>query len=229
MFSSCQTWTVRGCDPSCSQNAGRGAEKRGRHRWRAKPLRDSSRGAASPYQRHQHCKLERLVSQVLTGRLQPERDADKQPRRRQGLVDRCTKQLQFCYQLEFLYQYFGQHVWQAVEGTEASLDRPLYQQIFKDITIVPVGTCRDVCDAIAGLNVVPQLNHMESRGLVDGDNRDDSASLREKGVSALDVYVVESVPEPRPIAVVVQSSRRGNGFVERGFQEAMTSCNRADE
>ncbi|MCA8295019.1 AAA family ATPase [Burkholderia sp. AU30198] len=149
-----------------------------------------------------------------------------------------------------LYQYFGQHVWQAeliadpgalpaplsdavygarekvlfVEGTEASRDRPLYQQIFKGITIVPVGTCRDVCDAIAGLNVVPQLHRMESRGLVDGDNRDDSASLREKGVSVLDVYAVESVYyHPKIIASMLRESAEeiSENEVEKAAVEAI--------
>ncbi|MEM5425104.1 ATP-binding cassette domain-containing protein [Paraburkholderia ferrariae] len=149
-----------------------------------------------------------------------------------------------------LYKYFGQHIWQAelivdpgalpaslseavygarekvlfVEGTEASRDRPLYQQIFSGITIVPVGTCRDVCDAIAGLKVVPQLHHMESRGLVDGDNRDDSASLQEKGVSVLDVYAIESVYyHPRVIASMLKNSAENVSLkeVEKSAVEAI--------
>ncbi len=118
-----------------------------------------------------------------------------------------------------MYKYFGDMTWQAelvsdignlpssvseaiygarhkvlfVEGKDQSRDYPLYQQIFDGVTIVPVGTCLDVRDAIAGLKNVPNLHHMESKGLVDGDNREDAEDLRESGIATLSVYAIESV------------------------------------
>lgn len=149
-----------------------------------------------------------------------------------------------------LYQYFGNHVWQAefisdpgvlpaplseaiygardkvlfVEGTETSRDRPLYQQIFKGVTVVPVGTCRDVCDAIAGLKLVPQLHHMESRGLVDGDNRADSSALQEKGISILNIYAIESVyyhPNIIKIMLKISAEHTSQKKVEQAAIEAI--------
>lgn len=117
------------------------------------------------------------------------------------------------------YKYYGDFRWQAellqdgehlppplleaiygarqkvifVEGTKESRDSPLYQQIFKGVTIVPAGNCRDVCDCVAGLKSVNDIHMIEGRGLVDGDNRTDIASLASKGVFALEVYAIESV------------------------------------
>lgn len=80
-----------------------------------------------------------------------------------------------------------------VEGGKESRDSPIYQQLFKGITIVPAGNCRDVCECVAGLGSVKDIHRIEGRGLVDGDNRIDAASLANEGVFALKVYAIESV------------------------------------
>lgn len=118
-----------------------------------------------------------------------------------------------------MYEYFGDMIWQAelvsdignlppsvseaiygarhkvlfVEGKDQSLDYPIYQQIFDGVTIVPVGTCLDVRDAIVGLKNVSNLHHMESKGLVGGDNREDTENLSKMGITTLSVYAIESI------------------------------------
>lgn len=80
-----------------------------------------------------------------------------------------------------------------VEGSKDSRDTPLYQQIFKGITIAPVGNCREVCECVSGLNALESIHLISGRGLVDGDNREDIDNLKEKGVHPLQVYAIESV------------------------------------
>lgn len=41
-----------------------------------------------------------------------------------------------------------------VEGVKESRDAPLYQSLFKGVTIVPAGNCRDVCESVAGFNAL---------------------------------------------------------------------------
>lgn len=94
-----------------------------------------------------------------------------------------------------------------VEGGGTSKDAPLYRQVFNDVTIVPVGSSRDVVDAVAGLKAIPQLHHMVGRGLVDGDNRGDIGSLKKKGISMLAVYAIESIYyHPNVISVMLERS-----------------------
>ena len=80
-----------------------------------------------------------------------------------------------------------------VEGEEESLDRRIYHEVFRRVTIVPAGNCRNVCDSVVGLKAVPQLHHMDAFGLVDGDDRVDADKLKTKKVFVLKVYSVESV------------------------------------
>ena len=48
-----------------------------------------------------------------------------------------------------------------VEGTQDSLDVRLYQQLFPDVTVVPIGTCEDVQRAVSGLRETQSLNEIE--------------------------------------------------------------------
>ena len=81
------------------------------------------------------------------------------------------------------------------EGTPTSLDLPLYDALFPDISAVPSGTSIDVQRAVAGMRASRDLHHVETYGLIDRDGRPPEVvdALVEHGVFALDVWAVESL------------------------------------
>ena len=81
------------------------------------------------------------------------------------------------------------------EGTGTSLDLPLYNALFPDISVAASGTSTDVQRAVEGMRGSQDLHHVEAFGLIDSDGRSKEAvnALSERGVFALDVYSVESL------------------------------------
>lgn len=80
-----------------------------------------------------------------------------------------------------------------VEGEIGSLDLPLFNALYRGVTIIPAGSCSDVVNATLGLRRVPEIHTMEPKGIVDRDNLPNAESLREKGVFPLEFYAIESV------------------------------------
>lgn len=82
-----------------------------------------------------------------------------------------------------------------VEGTEQSLDKPLYSLIFPNVSVVPKSTCRDVEHATSGIRDATGLHWLEAFGIVDNDSRAsaDLDRLKEKGVYAISAFSVESI------------------------------------
>ena len=81
------------------------------------------------------------------------------------------------------------------EGTGTSLDLPIYNALFPDISVVASGTSTDVQRAVDGMRGSQDLHHVEAYGLIDSDGRPQEVvnALAERGVFALDVYSVESL------------------------------------
>ncbi len=81
------------------------------------------------------------------------------------------------------------------EGTGTSLDLPIYNALFPDISVMASGTSTDVKRAVEGIRGSYGLHHVEAYGLIDGDGRsqEEVDSLRDGGVFALDAYSVESL------------------------------------
>ena len=81
------------------------------------------------------------------------------------------------------------------EGTETSLDLPIYSSLFPDISVVANGGNIDVQRAVEGMRGSYDLHHVEAFGLIDGDGRSKEAvdDLRDRGVFALDAFSVESL------------------------------------
>ena len=81
------------------------------------------------------------------------------------------------------------------EGTGTSLDLPVYNALFPDISVMASGTSTDVKRAVEGIRGSYGLHHVEAYGLIDGDGRsqEEVDSLRDGGVFALDAYSVESL------------------------------------
>jgi ABC-type lipoprotein export system ATPase subunit len=82
-----------------------------------------------------------------------------------------------------------------VEGTEQSLDKPLYSLVFPNVSIIPKSSCRDVENAVVGIRGASDLHWLHAFGIVDNDRRTQGEidALKAKGVYALSVFSVESI------------------------------------
>ena len=81
------------------------------------------------------------------------------------------------------------------EGKATSLDLPIYNALFPDVSVAASGTSTDVQRAVEGMRGSQDLHHVEAYGLIDSDGRSQEVvnALSERGVFALDVYSVESL------------------------------------
>ena len=83
-----------------------------------------------------------------------------------------------------------------VEGEDGrSLDRPLYQTLFPDATIVSKGSKHQVIDAVKGLRGVKDLAWVSAYGIVDRDFDDESktSQLERDGIFPIPWNTVESI------------------------------------
>lgn len=92
-----------------------------------------------------------------------------------------------------------------VEGTESSLDKPLYSLIFPNVSVIPKGGCREVEQAVHGVVAGQRFHWLRAFGIVDGDGYDEAtvAAKLEHGVYALPYYSVEAIYfHPRVVEMV---------------------------
>lgn len=82
-----------------------------------------------------------------------------------------------------------------IEGTSASLDKPLYEVLFPGVTIFPRATCRDVEHAVTSVRDASELAWVQAFGIVDQDQISTSKreQLEARGVFPLSVYSVEAL------------------------------------
>jgi hypothetical protein len=82
-----------------------------------------------------------------------------------------------------------------VEGTDSSLDKPLYSLIFPMVSVISKGSCRDVENAVTGLSMGEGMHWLQAFGIADGDgyNADQIREKKEKGVYTLPYYSVEAI------------------------------------
>ncbi len=82
-----------------------------------------------------------------------------------------------------------------VEGNSNSLDLPLYDALFPNLSVIPMGSCGEVMKAVKGLRQTYTHHHTEAFGLIDKDDRDkvEIAKLAKEGIFALDVYSAEAL------------------------------------
>ena len=82
-----------------------------------------------------------------------------------------------------------------VEGQSQSRDKPLYEALFPEISVVAKGSCNDVINAVKGLRNSASHHHVEAFGLIDKDYRNapEIVQLANENVFALDVYSAESI------------------------------------
>ncbi len=82
-----------------------------------------------------------------------------------------------------------------VEGTENSLDRPLYSLIFPMASVIPKGSQRNVERAVTGLQAGESLHWLRAFGIVDGDGREpeERQASDVTHVYTLPLYSLESI------------------------------------
>mgnify|MGYP003650154340 CR=1 FL=1 len=82
-----------------------------------------------------------------------------------------------------------------VEGSSSSLDLQIYQIIYPEVSIKPVGSCVEVERVVKGLNSSEDNHWVSAIGIIDRDNREDHECelLASNGIFAIDQYSVESI------------------------------------
>ena len=82
-----------------------------------------------------------------------------------------------------------------VEGTESSLDKPLYSLIFPMVSVIPKGSCHDVERAVSGVRAGEFFHWLRAFGIADGDGYapDQIEAKSANGVYALPFYSVEAI------------------------------------
>lgn len=58
-----------------------------------------------------------------------------------------------------------------IEGEKASFDYRIYQQLFKDFTIVPLGSCEKVIETTKAFNQLTHFHNLLAKGIIDRDRR----------------------------------------------------------
>lgn len=104
-----------------------------------------------------------------------------------------------------------------VEGTERSLDKPLYSLMFPEVSVIAKGSCRDVERAVLSIRDADGLHWLDAFGLVDNDRRPQAEidRLKEGGVYATAVFSVEGVyyhPEVQRRLAERHASTTGDDF-----------------
>lgn len=83
-----------------------------------------------------------------------------------------------------------------IEGDAThSIDSKLYPLIFKDYSVKALGSCNKVIEATRAFNDLKAFHHLESRGIVDRDRRDENEVryLRDKNIFVPDVAEIENI------------------------------------
>lgn len=83
-----------------------------------------------------------------------------------------------------------------IEGDAShSIDAKLYPLVFRDYTVKSLGSCDKVIESTRAFNDQRALHHLESRGIVDRDRRDDGevSYLRGKNIYVPDVAEIENI------------------------------------
>ena len=82
-----------------------------------------------------------------------------------------------------------------IEGDNSSIDYQLYEQIFPNHTLKPLGGCEKVIQSVPAFNDHKTFHHIEAFGIIDRDRRPDSdlAGLNRKNIWVLDVAESENL------------------------------------
>jgi ABC-type dipeptide/oligopeptide/nickel transport system ATPase component len=82
-----------------------------------------------------------------------------------------------------------------LEGESSSIDYELYEQVYCDYTIKPIGSCEKVIQTVKAFNEQNGFHHLTSFGIIDRDRRQisDIPKLNAKNIWILDVAEAENL------------------------------------
>lgn len=82
-----------------------------------------------------------------------------------------------------------------LEGESSSIDYELYEQVFSELTIKPLGSCEKVIQTVKSFNEQNAFHHLSSYGIIDRDRRQhsDLIKLNSKNIWVLDVAEAENL------------------------------------
>lgn len=88
-----------------------------------------------------------------------------------------------------------------LEGDSSSIDYELYEQVYGDKTLKPVGSCDKVVQVVKAFRDQQGFHHIESFGIIDRDRRQhaDLIALNRNGIWVLDVAEAENLLLIEPI------------------------------
>lgn len=92
-----------------------------------------------------------------------------------------------------------------LEGDNSSIDYELYEQVYDDKTLKPVGSCDKVVQVVKAFREQQGFHHIESFGIIDRDRRQiaDIVALNRNGIWVLDVAEAENLLLIKPIIKAV--------------------------
>ena len=96
-----------------------------------------------------------------------------------------------------------------VEGTDDSLDKPIYSLLLPNVTIIPMQSCRNVENTVKSIRKTAQLNYIDAYGIVDRDSRENEEieQLRMDGIYSLPTHAVESLYYNKEVRKAVGEER----------------------
>lgn len=82
-----------------------------------------------------------------------------------------------------------------LESDDSNIDYKLYEQVFTEYTLKPLGSCEKVIQSVKAFNEQKSFHHISSFGIIDRDRRldEDITKLNEKDIWVLDVAEVENL------------------------------------
>ena len=92
-----------------------------------------------------------------------------------------------------------------LEGDNSSIDYEIYEQVYSDYTLKPLGGCEKVIHSVKSFNEQNGFHHINSFGIIDRDRRQDLeiTKLNEKNIWVLDVAEAENLLLLEPIIKVL--------------------------
>ncbi|WP_177764925.1 DUF4435 domain-containing protein [Flavobacterium sp. I3-2] len=82
-----------------------------------------------------------------------------------------------------------------LEGDNSSIDYEIYEQVYSDYTLKPLGSCEKVIHSVKSFNEQNGFHHINSYGIIDRDRRQsiEVTKLNEKNIWILDVAEAENL------------------------------------
>lgn len=82
-----------------------------------------------------------------------------------------------------------------LEGDNSSIDYEIYEQVYPDYTLKPLGSCERVIHSVKSFNEQNSFHHINSFGIIDRDRRQsiEIIKLNEKNIWVLDVAEAENL------------------------------------